>query len=75
MLEVIEELHLLQPGTSVHISHKTPDKFLHEACKVIRQGHGYPSVFSPETYIMEMVSMGKTLRAAFSRPSSSSIRP
>ncbi len=64
MLKIIEDLHLLQPGTSVHISHKTPDRFLHEACKVIRQGHGYPSVFSPETYIMEMVSMGKSLTDA-----------
>ncbi len=64
MLNIIEDLHLLQPGTSVHISHKTPDRFLHESCKVIRQGHGYPSVFSPETYIMEMVSMGKTLTDA-----------
>ncbi len=64
MLEAIEELHLLQPGSSVHISPKTPDKFLNAACKVIRRGHGYPSVFSPETYIMEMVSMGKSLTDA-----------
>lgn len=64
MLEVIEDLHLLQPGSSVHISPKTPDRFLNAACKVIRQGHGYPSVFSPETYIMEMVSMGKSLTDA-----------
>jgi trans-4-hydroxy-L-proline dehydratase len=27
MLEVIEELHILQPGNSVHISKKTPDSF------------------------------------------------
>ena len=64
MLDVIEDLHLLQPGTSVHISPKTPDTFLHAASKVIRQGHGYPSVFSPETYITEMVKMGKTLEDA-----------
>jgi formate C-acetyltransferase len=64
MLEVIEDLHLLQPGTSVHISQKTPNKFLNESSKVIRQGHGYPSVFNPETYIMEMVSMGKSLTDA-----------
>jgi len=64
MLEVIEDLHLLQPGSSVHISPKTPDTFLHAACKVIRQGHGYPSVFSPETYIQEMVNMGKSLTDA-----------
>ncbi len=64
LLEAVEELHLLQPGSSVHISPKTPDKFLNAACKVIRQGHGYPSVFSPETYIMEMVTMGKSLKDA-----------
>ena len=64
LLEAVEELHLLQPGSSVHISPKTPNKFLNAATKVIRQGHGYPSVFSPETYIMEMVSMGKSLQDA-----------
>jgi len=64
MLEVIEELHLLQPGTSIHIAQITPDKFLNASCKVIRQGHGYPSVFNPDTYIMEMLSMGKSLQDA-----------
>jgi len=64
MLEVVEELHVLQPGNSVHISTKTPDKFLHAAGKVIRQGHGYPSVFNPEVYIREMVNMGKTVQDA-----------
>lgn len=64
LLEVIEELHILQPGNSVHISEKTPDRFLEAAVKLIRQGHGYPSVFNPETYVQEMVNMGKTLRDA-----------
>jgi pyruvate formate-lyase/glycerol dehydratase family glycyl radical enzyme len=64
ILEVIEELHILQPGSSVHVSAKTPDKFLHAAAKVIRQGHGYPSIFNPDTYILEMVRQGKTLEDA-----------
>jgi len=64
MLEVIEELHVLQPGNSVHISVKTPDKFLNAASKVIRQGHGYPSVFNADVYIMEMLRQGKTLEDA-----------
>ncbi len=64
LLEVIEELHILQPGNSVHISHITPDNFLHAAIKVIRQGHGYPSVFNPDTYIEEMLRQGKTLEDA-----------
>ena len=64
MLEVIEELHILQPGSSVHISSKTPDRFLHAATRVIRQGHGYPSVFNPDTYVMEMIRHGKSLEDA-----------
>ncbi|MDX2418235.1 MAG: pyruvate formate lyase family protein, partial [Xanthomonadales bacterium] len=64
LLEVIEELHILQPGNSVHISSKTPDRFLHAACKVIRQGHGYPSVFNPDVYVTELLRQGKTLQDA-----------
>jgi formate C-acetyltransferase len=61
MLEVIEELHILQPGNSVHISTVTPDKFLNKAVKLIRQGHGYPSVFNPDIYIPELLRQGKSL--------------
>jgi formate C-acetyltransferase len=64
MLEIIEELHILQPGNSVHISSRTPDKFLHAAIKVIRQGHGYPSVFNPDIYIQQMLRSGKSIRDA-----------
>lgn len=64
MLEVIEELQILQPGSSIHISSRTPDRFLHAGCRVIRQGHGYPSVFNPDAYIPEMLRQGKTLRDA-----------
>ena len=64
MLEVIEELHVLQPGSSVHVSSKTPDRFLQAACKVIRQGHGYPSVFNPDVYLVELMRQGKSLKDA-----------
>jgi len=64
MLEVVEELHILQPGNSVHISAKTPDKFLNAAAHVIRQGHGYPSVFNPDVYILELLRQGKSLQDA-----------
>lgn len=63
-LEIQEELHQLQPGLSVHISKTTPDEFLLEACKVIRQGNGYPSVFNPDTYVQELVRQGKSLEDA-----------
>lgn len=64
LLEIIEELHILQPGSSVHISAKTPDNFLHAATRVIRQGHGYPSVFNPDVYIQELLVQGKSLQDA-----------
>ncbi len=64
MLEIVEELHVLQPGNSVHIGSNTPNRFLKEACKVIRQGHGYPSIFNPDIYIPEMLRQGKSLEDA-----------
>ena len=60
ILEIQEELHQLQPGLSIHIAHNTPDDFLMEGIKVIRQGHGYPSVFNPDTYVREMMRAGKS---------------
>ncbi|MCF8358066.1 MAG: glycyl radical protein [Prolixibacteraceae bacterium] len=64
LLEVLEELHILQPGCSVHISSKTPDKFLKRASKVIRQGYGYPSIFNPDVYVQELVLQGKSIQDA-----------
>ena len=64
MLEVIDEIHLLQPQANVQISHKTPDRFLMEACRVIRQGYGYPSVFNADEVIMEQLRAGKSLEDA-----------
>lgn len=64
ILEIQEELHELQPGLSIHISENTPDEFLMAGCKVIRLGHGYPSVFNPDVYVKEMVRQGKSLEDA-----------
>lgn len=64
ILEIQEELHELQPGLSIHIAENTPDDFLMAGLKVIRQGHGYPSVFNPDTYVKEMTRAGKSLEDA-----------
>lgn len=64
ILEIQEELHELQPGLSIHIAEQTPDDFLLAGIRVIRQGHGYPSVFNPDTYIKELTRAGKTLEDA-----------
>lgn len=64
LLEVLGELHILQPGCSVHVSEKTSDDLLKAACKVIRLGYGYPSLFNPDTYVKELVRQGKSLEDA-----------
>ncbi|MEA1885406.1 MAG: trans-4-hydroxy-L-proline dehydratase [Thermotogota bacterium] len=64
LLEVIDEIHLLQPGCNIQVSHKTPDAFVKEACKLIRKGYGYPSVFNTDETVMEMVRVGKRIEDA-----------
>lgn len=63
-LEVSDELHLLQPQPSVHISSKTPTHFLKAATKVIRKGYGYPSVFNSDMVITEQIRVGKNVEDA-----------
>ena len=64
LLEAVEELHLLQPGSNVQISHKTPQRFLKAACGVIRKGYGYPAVFNADEVILEQIRTGKILEDA-----------
>jgi len=64
ILEVIDELHILQPQSNVQISDKTPSRFLNVACRVIRKGYGYPSVFNTDEVIMEQLRTGKTVEDA-----------
>jgi len=64
LLEVIDEMHLLQPGSNIQLSRKTPNHFLMEACRLIRKGYGYPSVFNADEVIAEQVGMGKALEDA-----------
>ena len=64
ILEIQEELHQLQPGLSIHIAQNTSDDFLMAGLKVIRLGHGYPSIFNSDTYVKEMTRAGKTIEDA-----------
>lgn len=64
ILEIQEELHELQPGLSIHVSKVNPDEFVMEGARVIRQGHGYPSCFNPDTYTKELIRQGKTVEDA-----------
>lgn len=64
ILEIQEELHELQPGLSIHVFKVNPDEFVMAGARVIRQGHGYPSCFNPDTYTKELIRQGKTVEDA-----------
>jgi formate C-acetyltransferase len=64
MLEVMDEVHLLQPQGNVQLSKRTSDRFLKAACRVIRNGYGYPSVFNADTVIAQQLRQGKSLEDA-----------
>jgi pyruvate formate-lyase/glycerol dehydratase family glycyl radical enzyme len=64
LLEVLDEIRLLQPQANVQVSARTPDRFLKAACRVIRKGYGYPSLFNADTVIAEQVRAGKRVEDA-----------
>jgi formate C-acetyltransferase len=64
LLEIIDEMHLLQPSSNLQVSRKTPDAVLKHALKVIRNGYGFPSLFNADTVVAEQLRQGKTLEDA-----------
>lgn len=64
LLEVVDDVPLLQPQSNVQISARTPDRFLNAACRIIRKGYGYPSVFNADAVSAELVRQGKDVRDA-----------
>ena len=61
LLDVIEEMRLLQPSSSIQVSKKNPDRFIKRATKIIRTGFGQPSVFNADLIVQELVRMGKSI--------------
>ena len=51
----------MQPSSNVQISRKTPDRFLHRACEISRQGWGQPAFYNTEAVVQELLNAGKTL--------------
>jgi len=64
LLEIIEEMHLLQPSSNVQVSRKTPDVVLNHALRVIRHGYGFPSLFNADAVVEEQLRQGKNLEDA-----------
>jgi formate C-acetyltransferase len=46
LLDIIDEMHLLQPSSNMQVSRRTPDEVLKHALRVIRNGYGFPSLFN-----------------------------
>ncbi len=61
LLDVIEEMRLLQPSSSIQVSKKNPDAFIRRAGKIIRTGFGQPSIFNTDLVIDELLRQGKSL--------------
>ena len=61
LLDVIEEMRLLQPSTSIQVSKKNPDRFIKRATKIIKTGFGQPSVFNADLIGQELIRMGKSI--------------
>ena len=64
LLEIIDEMHLLQPSSNLQLSRKTADALLKHALRVIRKGYGFPSIFNTDSVVEEQIRQGKTLEDA-----------
>jgi pyruvate formate-lyase/glycerol dehydratase family glycyl radical enzyme len=64
LLEVIDEMHLLQPSSNLQLSRKTPDTLLKHALRVVGKGYGFPSLFNADAVVAEQLRQGKSLEDA-----------
>ena len=64
LLDVIDEMHLLQPSSNIQLSARSPEQFLTRACAIIRQGWGQPSAFNADMVVQELLRQGKRIEDA-----------
>jgi pyruvate formate-lyase/glycerol dehydratase family glycyl radical enzyme len=64
LLDVIQEMRLLQPGSSIQVSTRNPDRFVKRAAEIIRTGFGQPSVFNADLIVRELTRAGKSVEDA-----------
>jgi formate C-acetyltransferase len=64
LLEIIDEMHLLQPSSNMQVSRLTPEPVLKHALRVIRNGYGFPSLFNADAVVEEQLRQGKTVEDA-----------
>jgi formate C-acetyltransferase len=61
LLDVIDDMHLLQPSSNIQLSHRSPDRFLRRAAAIICKGWGQPSVFNADMVARELLRQGKSV--------------
>ncbi len=64
ILDVIDEMHLLQPSSNLQLSKKNPDRFLKRGLEIVRQGWGQPSIFNADMVVEELLRQGKSIEDA-----------
>ncbi len=64
ILDVVEDLRIVQPSSSVQLSKKNPDRFLKRAARILRTGFGQPSLFNADLIVQELVRQGKSVEDA-----------
>jgi len=64
ILDVIEEMRILQPGSMIQLSKKNPDRFIQRAVKITKTGFGQPSIFNTDAIVQELMRQGKTVEDA-----------
>ena len=64
LLDIVDEMHLLQPSTNIQLSRKSPDHLLKHALRVVSKGYGFPSIFNTDAVVQEQLRQGKTLEDA-----------
>jgi len=64
LLDIVDEMHLLQPSSNLQLSRKSPDALLKHALRVVRKGYGFPSIFNTDAVLQEQLRQGKSLEDA-----------
>jgi len=64
ILDVVDQMRLLQPSTSIQVSKKNPDRFVRRGAQIIRTGFGQPSVFNADLIVQELIRQGKSVTDA-----------
>ena len=64
LLDIVDEMHLLQPSSNIQLSRKSPEAFLRHALRVISKGYGFPSVFNADAVVEEQIRQGKSVEDA-----------